>query len=107
MVQYDFGDRNNRLQICFNKNAASARRTAAGTPPLQKASVAASLPRHGGANPSLQRAERRSALQSVGLKVGATTPTIKMTETAFLLLRHCRMQLAAPNPLQDRPELPA
>src|ERR1019366_1564899 len=41
----------------------SDRRTAVGTPPLQNALVAASLPRHGGVKPPLQKAERRSALQ--------------------------------------------
>ncbi len=45
--------------------AVSDRRTAVGTPPLQNASVAASLPRHGGVKPLLRNAD---------LKVGATIP---------------------------------
>jgi predicted helicase len=38
------------------------------------ASVAASLPRHGGVKPPLQKAEPRPALQSADLKVVATIP---------------------------------
>jgi hypothetical protein len=41
---------------------------------IETADVAASLPRHGGVKPPLQKAERRSALPSADLKVGATIP---------------------------------
>jgi predicted helicase len=58
-----------------------------GTTPLQNASVAASLPRHGGVKPPLQKAERRSALQSADLKVGATIPLSYRVEDKMRLAK--------------------
>jgi len=52
--------------------------------------VAASLPRHGGVKPPLQKAERRSALQSADLKVGATIPLSYRVEDKMRLSKDHR-----------------
>ena len=70
--------------------AVSDRRTAVETPPLQNASEAASLPRHGGVKPPLRNAERRSALQSADLKVGATIPLSYRVEDKMRLAKDHR-----------------
>ncbi len=70
--------------------AVSDRRPAVGTPPLQSASVAASLPRHGGVKPPLQKADRRSALQNADLKVGATIPLSYRVEDKMRLAKDRR-----------------
>ena len=70
--------------------AVSDRRAAVGTPPLQSGSVAASLPRHGGVKPPLQKAERRSALQNADLKVGATIPLSYRVEDKMRLAKDHR-----------------
>ncbi len=49
--------------------------------------VAASLPRHGGVKPPLQKAERRSALQNADLKVGATIPLSYRVEDKMRLAK--------------------
>jgi len=54
------------------------------------ADVAASLPRHGGVKPPLQKAERRSALQSADLKVGATIPLSYRVEDKMRLAKNHR-----------------
>ncbi len=70
--------------------AVSDRRPAVGTPPLQSASVAASLPRHGGVKPPLQKAERRSAPQNADLKVGAAIPLSYRLEDKMRLAKDHR-----------------
>ncbi|MGA3164988.1 MAG: type ISP restriction/modification enzyme [Terriglobia bacterium] len=61
--------------------AVSDRRPAVGTPPLQDASVAASLPRHGGVKPPLRNAD---------LKVGATIPLSYRVEDKMRLAKDHR-----------------
>jgi len=56
----------------------------------QFAVVAASLPRHGGVKPPLQKAERRSALQNADLKVGATIPLSYRVEDKMRLAKDRR-----------------
>jgi predicted helicase len=63
---------------------------AVGTPPQQNASLAASSPRHGGVKPPLQTAERRSALRSADLKVGATIPLSYRVEDKMRLSKDHR-----------------
>jgi hypothetical protein len=52
--------------------------------------VAASLPRHGGVKPPLQKAERRSALHNADLKVGATIPLSYRVEDKMRLAKDHR-----------------
>jgi predicted helicase len=61
--------------------AVSDRRTAVGTPPLQNASVAASLPRHGGVKPPLRNAD---------LKGGAAIPLSYRVEDKMRLAKDHR-----------------
>ncbi|MGO8788590.1 MAG: type ISP restriction/modification enzyme [Terriglobia bacterium] len=81
-----------------SRRDGGATASAAGTSPLQSASVAASLPRHGGVKPPLRQAERRAALQSAdpslrsgqALKVGATIPLSYRVEDKMRLAKDHR-----------------
>ena len=77
--------RNAGVPPAARKAAGTVRRlrppSAVGTPPLQNASVAASLPRHGGVKPPLRNAD---------LKVGATIPLSYRVEDKMRLAKDHR-----------------